>query len=192
MSDSVRKPAPYSQAEKEAVFAAELFDAEGKKVWRSSVCQDDEVEELILLTRTQWNDILRALESAQKDAKELARIAELEAQLAEARELLTEIRDNEVNAQDEADKYLRNHDKSELSKVRVALEAAQKDAKEQYAAGQRDERKLTQEACSEVAAQYPTAAFPENGTSLDCKSARMARLTVKNIKAAIRARGEKP
>ena len=56
------------------------------------------------------------------------RIAELEAQLAEARELLTEIRDNEVNAQDEADKYLRNHDKSELSKVRVALEAAQKDA----------------------------------------------------------------
>ena len=58
------------------------------------------------------------------------RIAELEAQLAEARELLTEIRDNEVNAQDEADKYLRNHDKSELSKVRVALEAAQKDAKE--------------------------------------------------------------
>ena len=51
-------------------------------------------------------------------------IATLTAELAGARELLTEIRDGEVNAEDEADKYLRSHEKSELSKVRAAHEAA--------------------------------------------------------------------
>ena len=39
--------------------------------------------------------------------------------LAGATELLREIRDDEVNAQDEADKFLRDHVPSELSKVTV-------------------------------------------------------------------------
>ena len=41
----------------------------------------------------------------------------LERERNEARELLREIRDDEVNAQDEADKFLRDHAPSELSKV---------------------------------------------------------------------------
>jgi hypothetical protein len=36
----------------------------------------------------------------------------------EAREILREIRDNEVNPEDEADRFLRDHAPSELSKVR--------------------------------------------------------------------------
>jgi hypothetical protein len=39
----------------------------------------------------------------------------------EAREVLREIRDNEVNPEDEADKFLRDHVPSELSKVREQL-----------------------------------------------------------------------
>ena len=38
-----------------------------------------------------------------------------------ALELLREIRDDQVNAQDEADKFLRDHQPSELSKLRVEL-----------------------------------------------------------------------
>ena len=41
----------------------------------------------------------------------------LERERDEARELLREIRDDEVNAQDECDKFLRDHVLSELSKV---------------------------------------------------------------------------
>lgn len=42
------------------------------------------------------------------------------AKLCEAEELIREIRDNEVNAQDEAAKFLRDHRSSELSKLRNA------------------------------------------------------------------------
>jgi hypothetical protein len=42
----------------------------------------------------------------------------LERERDEAREVLREIRDNEVNPEDEADKFLRDHVPSELSKVR--------------------------------------------------------------------------
>lgn len=38
-----------------------------------------------------------------------------------ALELLREIRDDQVNAQDEADKFLRDHQPSELSKLRAEL-----------------------------------------------------------------------
>jgi len=38
-----------------------------------------------------------------------------------ALELLREIRDNEVNPQDEADKFLRDHQPSEMSKLRLEL-----------------------------------------------------------------------
>jgi hypothetical protein len=41
----------------------------------------------------------------------------------EAREVLREIRDNEVNPEDEADKFLRDHLPSELSKVREQRDA---------------------------------------------------------------------
>ncbi len=40
------------------------------------------------------------------------------------RELLREIRGGEVNAQDEADKFLRDHEPSELSKMREAIQDA--------------------------------------------------------------------
>ena len=42
------------------------------------------------------------------------------------------------------------------------------------------EREACKEACRKIAAQYPTDIWPEDGESLDCKSARMARLTAAN------------
>jgi chromatin segregation and condensation protein Rec8/ScpA/Scc1 (kleisin family) len=39
--------------------------------------------------------------------------------LAKAEELIREIRDDEVNAQDETDKFLRDHKPSELAKMRA-------------------------------------------------------------------------
>jgi hypothetical protein len=45
-------------------------------------------------------------------------IDDLTKQRDEAREILREIRDNEVNPEDEADRFLRDHVPSELSKVR--------------------------------------------------------------------------
>jgi hypothetical protein len=45
-------------------------------------------------------------------------IQQLERERDEAREVLREIRDNEVNPEDEADRFLRDHAPSELSKVR--------------------------------------------------------------------------
>lgn len=42
--------------------------------------------------------------------------------------------------------------------------------------------------CREVAERYPTDIFPEDGESLDCKSARMARLTAGNIEREIAER----
>ena len=44
--------------------------------------------------------------------------------LCEAEELIREIRDDEVNPQDEADKFLRDQQPSELSKVRRERDAA--------------------------------------------------------------------
>lgn len=57
---------------------------------------------------------------------ELRRVSELEAQIEVMRELLREMRDDEVNAQDEADKFLRDHEPSELSKMREAIKEAHK------------------------------------------------------------------
>jgi hypothetical protein len=50
-------------------------------------------------------------------------IDDLTKQRDEAREVLRQIRDNEVNPEDEADKFLRDHVPSELSKVREQLAA---------------------------------------------------------------------
>jgi uncharacterized coiled-coil DUF342 family protein len=70
-------------------------------------------------------------------------VQELERELAEAREVLREIRDNEVNPEDEADSFLRDHAPSELSKVReqrdrlaVALQECREDSVELL--GERD------------------------------------------------------
>ena len=44
--------------------------------------------------------------------------------------------------------------------------------------------------CREVAERYPTDIFPHDGESLDCKSARMARLTAANIEREILRSGD--
>lgn len=46
-------------------------------------------------------------------------------------------------------------------------------------------REACKEACRVVGARYPTDLWPENGQSLDCKSARMARLTAANCEREI-------
>ncbi len=43
--------------------------------------------------------------------------------------------------------------------------------------------------CQESAARYPPDVFPESGESLDCKSAKMARITAANIEREIMERG---
>lgn len=47
------------------------------------------------------------------------------------------------------------------------------------------ERHACKEACRKIAAQYPTDIWPEDGETLDCKSARMARLTAANCEREI-------
>ena len=47
------------------------------------------------------------------------------------------------------------------------------------------ERESCVSICREVAERYPADIFPEDGQSLDCKSARMARLTAANIEREI-------
>jgi hypothetical protein len=47
------------------------------------------------------------------------------------------------------------------------------------------ERGACKEACRKIAAQYPTDIWPEDGETLDCKSARMARLTAANCEREI-------
>jgi len=81
-------------------------------------------------------DLARGLERERDEARET--LAELRASVLdlshpnikmilserdEAREILRQIRDNEVNPEDEADKFLRDHVPSELSKVREQLTA---------------------------------------------------------------------
>ena len=47
------------------------------------------------------------------------------------------------------------------------------------------EREWCIEACRKIAAQYPTDIWPDDGATLDCKSARMARLTAGNCEREI-------
>lgn len=51
-----------------------------------------------------------------------------------------------------------------------------------------DEREACVAICREVAGRYPFSIFPEDGQSLDCHSARMARLTSANIEREITKR----
>lgn len=66
------------------------------------------------------NDDTIGLEPA--DDYVLRKLAELRAGQVYALELLREIRDNEVNAQDEADKFLRDHQPSQLAKWQALAE----------------------------------------------------------------------
>ena len=52
------------------------------------------------------------------------------------------------------------------------------------------EREACAKVCEKIHDWYPTKIWPEDGESLDCKSASMARLTANNCAAAIRARSE--
>ena len=61
-------------------------------------------------------------------------------------------------------------------------------AEQAFMCAVRLERKGCIAICREVAERYPTDVFPEDGQSLDCKSARMARLTAANIEREITER----
>lgn len=52
--------------------------------------------------------------------------------------------------------------------------------KAQLAQARAEALEQAKQACRKVAADYPIDVFPDDGDSLDCKSARMARLTAKN------------
>lgn len=69
-------------------------------------------------------------------------------ELDNALELLREIRDNEVNPQDEADKFLRDHQPSELSKLRAdnveLLERLRERTESHLAASARDVQTIQQ------------------------------------------------
>lgn len=44
--------------------------------------------------------------------------------------------------------------------------------------------------CDDIARLYSTDIFPEDGTSVDCNSAKMGRVVTKNCAQSIRARGQ--
>jgi hypothetical protein len=58
-------------------------------------------------------------------------------------------------------------------------------AEEAWMAAARVERKVCVAVCREVAERYPADIFPEDGQSMDCKGARMARLTAASIERKI-------
>jgi chromatin segregation and condensation protein Rec8/ScpA/Scc1 (kleisin family) len=70
--------------------------------------------------------------------------------LDKAEELIREIRDDEVNAQDEADKFLRDHKPSELAKMRLdnaeLLERLRERTESHLAASARDVQTIQQQA----------------------------------------------
>lgn len=52
------------------------------------------------------------------------------------------------------------------------------------------EREACAKVCEEIAKLYSTDIFPEDGTSIDCSSAKMGRVVTKNCAQSIRARGQ--
>ena len=61
-------------------------------------------------------------------------------------------------------------------------------AEQAFTCGARKERMDCIAVCRKISEWYPTEIFPEDGQSLDCKSARMARLTAENIEREITER----
>ena len=59
-----------------------------------------------------------------------------------------------------------------------------------YEAGRKDENEACAEVCEEIARFYSTDIFPEDGTSIDCNSAKMGRVVTRNCAQSIRARRE--
>ena len=59
-----------------------------------------------------------------------------------------------------------------------------------YEAGRKDENEACAEVCEEIARLYSTDIFPEDGTSIDCNSAKMGRVVTRNCAQSIRARRE--
>ncbi len=53
-----------------------------------------------------------------------------------------------------------------------------------------DEREACAKVCEEISMLYSIDIFPEDGTSIDCNSARMGRVVTKNCATTIRARGK--
>jgi hypothetical protein len=51
------------------------------------------------------------------------------------------------------------------------------------------EREACAKVCEEISMLYSTNIFPEDGTSIDCNSAKMGRVVTKNCAQSIRARG---
>jgi hypothetical protein len=61
-------------------------------------------------------------------------------------------------------------------------------AEQAFMCAVRLERKACVAICRDVAERHPADVFPKDGQSLDCKSARMARLTAENIEREITER----
>ena len=53
-----------------------------------------------------------------------------------------------------------------------------------------EEREACAKVCEDIARLYSTDIFPEDGTSIDCNSAKMGRVVTKNCAQSIRARRE--
>ena len=84
-------------------------------------------------------------------ARQLEReLDQLLERLSEAEELIREIRDDEVNAQDETDKFLRDHKPSELAKMRAdnaeLLERLRERTESHLAASARDVQTIQRQA----------------------------------------------
>lgn len=77
-----------------------------------------------LLTANSLSEIELVQETQAQNTQLIEQVSRLIREKQTMRELLREIRDDEVNAQDEADKFLRDHQPSELSRMREAIKEA--------------------------------------------------------------------
>jgi hypothetical protein len=82
-----------------------------------------------------FTDAINIISSLEKERDSLTTA------LAEAKELLREIRDNEVNAIDEADKFLRDHVPSELSKAKARCAELDKELEGAIGFGDEEEQR---------------------------------------------------
>lgn len=79
---------------------------------------------------------------------------------------------------------------SKYTQVILPTSANRQCAKDGFDAGRSlgvaEERERAAKVCDSFQDIYPTDIFPADGESLDCKSAKMARITAKNCAEAIR------
>ena len=74
--------------------------------------------------------------------------------------------------------------------IDLSWDSIEKLVNEAYAKGAAAEREACAKVCEEIATYYSTDIFPEDGTSIDCNSAKMGRVVTKNCAMEIRARGK--